>query len=189
MSTAASPWDVLMKAPRFAIADSLKKSKGGAPAGTKLDRLLAVLATVESATTLSLSVQTDLSSQQVWGLLKEPRACGQVQFAVGRWYLVKGFAGRDVERAAALLRRSGWQVVSPDAGQRTKPLAEIHWIDAKVKKPDCDMTVLCWHDDSYFCGYWDDSINGWIACESGGSVLGVTHWADPDGPSAQTKNL
>lgn len=182
MSAVASPWDVLMKAPPIDMT-SMVTNTGAEPTGTKLARLLAVLATVESATTLSLSVHTDLSSSQVWGLLKVPRACGQVKFSVGRWYLVKGFAGRDVERAAELLRERGWQVVAPGVGKRTRPLAEIHWIDAKVKKPDSDTTVLCWHGDSYFCGYWDDSIKGWIACESGGSVLGVTHWSDPDGPA------
>ncbi|HRP76899.1 MAG TPA: hypothetical protein PKZ27_14955 [Rhodocyclaceae bacterium] len=63
------------------------------------------------------------------------------------------------------------------------PITEVlEWHDATLVKPDSDMTVLCWIDDDFFCGYWDDSIPGWIACESGGSVIGVTHWATPGGP-------
>lgn len=58
----------------------------------------------------------------------------------------------------------------------------IAWHDAATSKPDSDMTVLCWGDEGFFCGYWDDSIPGWIGCESGGSVIGVTHWSNPNGP-------
>ena len=58
----------------------------------------------------------------------------------------------------------------------------IEWHDANTDKPDSDMTVLCWGSEGFFCGYWDDSLPGWIGCESGGSVLGVTHWANPEGP-------
>jgi hypothetical protein len=51
-------------------------------------------------------------------------------------------------------------------------------------KPDSDITVLCWDGETpFFCGYWDDEMKSWIGCESGGSVLGVTHWAQPEGPA------
>lgn len=58
----------------------------------------------------------------------------------------------------------------------------LDWHDASVRKPDADLTVLCWHagDAEFWTGYWDGA--GWIGCESGGSVLGVTHWAAPRGP-------
>ena len=59
----------------------------------------------------------------------------------------------------------------------------LEWIDAETTKPDADITVLCWsEEEGFFCGYWDDSIPGWIDCESGGSVHGVTHWSQPEGP-------
>lgn len=52
------------------------------------------------------------------------------------------------------------------------------------EKPDAGITVLMWHaaDCEFWCGWWDDELQGWIGAESGGSVLGVTHWAMPQGP-------
>lgn len=64
-----------------------------------------------------------------------------------------------------------------------EPASEVlEWHDAATDKPDSDTTVLCWGSEGFFCGYWDDSIPGWIGCESGGSVIGVTHWSNPEGP-------
>ena len=57
----------------------------------------------------------------------------------------------------------------------------ITWHDATTTKPDSDMTVLCWNDGGYFCGYWDDGRAEWIDCVSG-AVAVVTHWAEPEGP-------
>lgn len=58
----------------------------------------------------------------------------------------------------------------------------LEWHDASLRKPDAELTVLCWHadDEEFWTGYWDGA--GWIGCESGGSVLGITHWALPRGP-------
>lgn len=61
----------------------------------------------------------------------------------------------------------------------------LQWNDAKAKKPDSDITVLCWGDEGYFCGWWDDAEGQWHACESGGVVDHITHWSDPQGPAAQ----
>ena len=58
----------------------------------------------------------------------------------------------------------------------------ITWHDAAAR-PDSDLTVMCWGSDGFFSGYWDDAIGCWIGCESGGTVLGVTHWANPEGPN------
>jgi hypothetical protein len=49
--------------------------------------------------------------------LKAPRAIGQVEFVDRRWQLVHGFAGREVERAAALLRDMGWRVLPPNGSR------------------------------------------------------------------------
>lgn len=58
----------------------------------------------------------------------------------------------------------------------------LKWHNAKIERPDTDTTVLCWDDDGFFCGYWDDGLGHWIACESGGRADGVTHWSNPEGP-------
>lgn len=59
----------------------------------------------------------------------------------------------------------------------------LEWHDAGLIKPDADITVLCWGSEGFFSGWWDDEIGSWIGCESGGSVLGVTHWSEPAGPN------
>ena len=64
----------------------------------------------------------------------------------------------------------------------------ITWRNAS-DLPDSDLTVLCWGAEGFFCGYWDDGLQQWIACESGGSVLGVTHWCEPEGPGAAEKEV
>lgn len=80
---------------------------------TKLAGLLEELRACGKATTNALAIGTDLTPRQVWGLLKAPRQHGQVRFDGRFWELVEGFAGRDVERAAALLRSRGWRVQPP----------------------------------------------------------------------------
>jgi len=60
---------------------------------------------------------------------------------------------------------------------------QLQWHPAS-SKPDSDMTVLCWGDEGYFCGYWDDADSCWIACESGGVATDVTHWSNPQGIAA-----
>lgn len=108
---AATPWDALLRqAPQPRRLPDVQPT---ARPVTKLATLLALLAERDSATTLTLSVLTDLTSRQVWGLLKAPREVGQVHFAGGRWSLSRSFAGRDVERAAMLLRSKGWLVKPP----------------------------------------------------------------------------
>jgi|GEM_PF-6259410 len=69
-------------------------------------------------------------------------------------------------------------------------MATIIWTNAKIHKPDSDQTVLCWGPDGFFCGYYDDSLKGWIGCESGGSISdsAVTHWSDPSGPDDEPEN-
>jgi hypothetical protein len=108
----ASPWDALLLStpPRRAPSDS---APGGAKPDTKLAGLLALLNDKDSATTLTLAVCADLTPRQVWGLLKQPRAIGQVQFVDGRWALCEHFPGRDVQRAIELLRAKGYRIQEP----------------------------------------------------------------------------
>jgi len=109
----ASPWDALLRAPRRPAAAAPDASCEDARPGTKLAQLLAELAAAGDATTLVLAVRADLTPRQVWGLLKAPRERGQVLFEAGRWRMAPTWQGRDVERAAALLRARGWRVEPP----------------------------------------------------------------------------
>lgn len=113
MMPPASPWDALL---RFSTPIRATRPTSEPPRqqeDTKLARLLAELSARDSATTLTLSVCCDLSSRQVWGLLKAPRAAGQVSYSEGRWTCNRDWRGAAVERAAALLRAHGWQVQAP----------------------------------------------------------------------------
>ena len=102
-------WDALLSRRIAPYTDSSVEAR----VGTKLAGLLLELAQHGPSTTLALSQHTGLTSRQVWGLLKAPRALGQVRYAAGSWEPVVDFAGRDVERAASLLREHGWRVEPP----------------------------------------------------------------------------
>lgn len=120
MSATATPWDALLRSPLTPIR--LRPSDGQpepqqAREGTKLALLLAELAQVESATTLSLCVRAELEPRQVWGLLKAPRDTGQVSHSKGRWTLNRAWRGREIERAAAVLQEAGWTVIEPEGGK------------------------------------------------------------------------
>lgn len=114
----ASPWDALLRPHRpirvRAAAEPEPDLPQQAREGTKLARLLAELAQVESATTLSLCVRAELEARQVWGLLKAPRDTGQVSHSKGRWTLNRAWRGREIERAVAVLREAGWTVIEPE---------------------------------------------------------------------------
>lgn len=112
----AGPWDALLKS-GTPLEDTKENESYGTT--TKVVGLLAALSSCESATTLDLAVRCSLTIRQVWGLLKQPRNNGQVRYVGGRWELVPGFPGVDVERAAELLRRHGW-AVEPPASSRTR---------------------------------------------------------------------
>lgn len=66
----------------------------------------------------------------------------------------------------------------------------LTWHDAARELPDADMTVLLWtRDASIDAGHdwttgWHDG-DCWRLCESGGvCAQTVTHWAEPEGPTA-----
>jgi len=105
MRGTCTPWDALLHVAPQRLA---------MPGTSKTDCLLAELVARGCAPTATLAVCTDLTHRQVWGLLKYARAIGKVRFDDGLWSLVHGFAGRDVERAAALLRERGWRVEPPE---------------------------------------------------------------------------
>jgi len=95
------------------ITDTLRLLQGGA-FNYDVGALLAELETVQSLPTAALGARCDLDSRQVWGLLKTPRDAGQVRFDGGRWSLVQDYPGRDVQRAAELLRARGWKLTPPN---------------------------------------------------------------------------
>jgi hypothetical protein len=134
------------------------RSGGIAPnGGTVTDELIRLLFTKGRMSTRQLADAVDLSTRLVWGLLKTRLQRGQVVYSSGWWTVANGYGESSIE--------------------------QIEW-HPESRKPDSDITVLCWGSEGFFTGYWDDSVPGWIACESGGTVLGVTHWAQPEGPVA-----
>lgn len=119
----ASPWDALLRPHRPIRLHTTAEPEPDAPQqarpGTKVARLLDELAQADSMPTLALCVRCDMTPAQIWGLLKAPRAAGQVSFRDGRWALNRDWRGRDIERAAALLRDAGWRVTPPADGGST----------------------------------------------------------------------
>lgn len=75
--------------------------------------LLRILSISGSLPTQELAERADMTSKQVWGLLKTSLRVGRVVCAHGRWLLVPDFPGCDVARAVELLRRKGWLVQPP----------------------------------------------------------------------------
>lgn len=112
--TRASPWDALLKLSQpVTLAPSTPAEPPAPREDSKVAQLLGVLAVHSSFSTLSLCVACDLTSRQVWGLLKGPRAAGQVTYEAGRWALVPDYPGADVQRAVELLRSKGWVLTAP----------------------------------------------------------------------------
>lgn len=116
MTAAASPWDALLNVQHAVRLQAPRASAAPEPKpATKTAGLLELLAHSPGLTTLALAFEADLTPNQVWGLLKDPRGAGQVTYDGGRWESVVDFPGRDVMRAAELLRRKGWTVEPPEA--------------------------------------------------------------------------
>lgn len=187
----ASPWDALLNLREPISLQDFKELQLGKPwaeADTKLSVLLRELGAGDR-TTLSLSIACDLTSNQVWGLLKGPRADRQVTFENGRWSLVPNYPGRDVIKAAKLLRSKGWIVEPPEAMnaqrveldkslQALKPGSEvIQWRDLE-SMPDADAVVLIellGDGEPTWLGTWDGE--NWRYIDSSIVTSTVTGWA------------
>ena len=63
----------------------------------------------------------------------------------------------------------------------------LQWHDASQRKPDGDITVLCWlgPGGEWYAGWWDRSR--WFDAATGGALEGVTHWAEPVGPNVRAE--
>jgi hypothetical protein len=64
---------------------------------------------------------------------------------------------------------------------------QLQWHDASQRKPDSDITVLCWLEPGgeWFSGWWGE--DEWFDAATGAPMDGVTHWAEPEGPDARVK--
>lgn len=88
-----------------------------AQASTKVGTLLGYLHAAGPASTTTLGSLLDVDSHIVWGLLKAPRARGEVHFAGGLWAVAEGYdpeLRQDLQAAAQLLRANGWSVQPPN---------------------------------------------------------------------------
>lgn len=116
MTAAASPWDALLNVRHpVRLSESRAAAASEPKPTTKTAALLELLARSPRMTTLAVAFEADLTPNQVWGLLKDPRGAGEVTYEGGRWDVVANFPGRDVQRAVPLLRRKGWTVEPPEA--------------------------------------------------------------------------
>ena len=78
-------------------------------------------------------------------------------------------------------------LTTTEAGTAPAVAELLEWHAAAEQLPDADMTVLMWvvsgAERDWFSGWWDGEV--WRECASGGVVAGtVTHWAEPEGPTA-----
>lgn len=117
ISQTASPWDALMR------RAGLRRQPAQAPTPpgkllTKTAQLLQIIEQRGRVPTLALCVEMDMPSMSVWGLLKIPRKSGQVLFDGTHWMMGDNYVPAKLQRAARLLRESGWTVVEP------RPLGE-----------------------------------------------------------------
>ncbi|MEY4428618.1 MAG: hypothetical protein RLZZ182_1307 [Pseudomonadota bacterium] len=92
--------------PRCSVPDKRMGSTG---------RILALLSQHGALSTTELAKKAGLDQTRlVWGLMKNPRSSGQVQFQNGMWSLSKGFHGTRIKQAAELLRQHGWVCQPPE---------------------------------------------------------------------------
>ena len=59
----------------------------------------------------------------------------------------------------------------------------LRWHKLAIYGTPCSArSVLCADGMSWFAGWWDADDCSWRDCTTGGTVDGVTHWAEPIGP-------
>ena len=70
------------------------------------------------------------------------------------------------------------------ASQGTTP-SVLQWHAVGHRKPDSDITVLCWlARGEWYSGWWEDGRGEWFDAATGGLLEQVTHWGEPEGPGA-----
>lgn len=128
-----------------------------------------------SAVASELARAAGVPSAFVQPLLKHDLATGRV--LVDR----SSVPYRYVLQSDAAVARTRVRTLTAQSGLAQAELLE--WQDDSRVKPDSDTTVLVFADGEWFSGWWDDERGAWFDCASGATVDGVTHWAEPEGPT------
>lgn len=81
---------------------------------TLTGRLLALIEAHGRISTAVLADAANVTSRQVWGLLKVPRQRRQVRYDERGWSLNSDYLGHGVALAVELLRSKGWTVTPPN---------------------------------------------------------------------------
>lgn len=81
--------------------------------GCHLANLLDLLNRCVALSTADLAAGSGLTTKLVWGLLKNPRARGQVSFSGGLWALTPDYIPPAQANAVKLLRDAGWHCSPP----------------------------------------------------------------------------
>lgn len=78
-------------------------------------KLLRLIDMNDALSSADLARATNLTTKQVWGLLKAYRAAGIVNFVHGLWSLNRdSISQREINAAVRLLRSHGYQVTEPE---------------------------------------------------------------------------
>jgi hypothetical protein len=78
--------------------------------------------------------------------------------------------------------------ITEPAGSCQQMAELLQWHDVTDALPDADTTVLMWVCEAdgstdWYAGWWDGEA--WQDAANGGPVAGrVSHWAEPEGPTA-----
>lgn len=107
---------------RVATAQRPRRAASAPVASTRTASLLHLLDVNGPMSSAELADAACMPTRLVWGLLKAPRANGQVRYAAALWELNRDFPGADVLRAVALLTSHGWLVEPPCKTSESLPL-------------------------------------------------------------------
>lgn len=108
----AQPFDQLLRLSEARQATPVRGAQA-CPDGGPLRLLLCLLDCHGPMRTTELADAAELSTKAVWGLLKAPRARGQVEFENGLWEQNADYLGPDVRQVVELLRGLGWTCQPP----------------------------------------------------------------------------
>jgi|JI6StandDraft_1071083.scaffolds.fasta_scaffold432413_1 hypothetical protein len=111
-----NPFDQLLRTATAAPKPLSRKASAvtaRANGTTLTSHLLHLLDLNGPMSTAEIGEAANLTTRQVWGLLKSQRAHGLVTYEDQLWSLNRQASTLDEARAAAVLRAAGWTVVPP----------------------------------------------------------------------------
>lgn len=88
------------------------------PGQSRAGQLIHVIEHAGPISTPQLAQRTGATTRQVWGLLKQPREAGRIDYYDGHWRISQRRDQRIVAAAAQALRDRGWTCTPPDEGPR-----------------------------------------------------------------------